>query len=301
MKATSFHESRHLNDSELTDVLLQCPICESNNFSTSLELQKNPTVNLNCCNNCYVSFASRLPTRKAIEEYYSNYYDSTNNNDARITNDNYANLAKHIFDSFSISGYSNKKEIYLLDFGGGDGTLALEVAKHIYEVDSDILIHVHVYDFESSIVSSSRTNIVISKIEHLNENSYDYIIASAVLEHLVDPIENISSLIKFSNQGLIYIRTPYVLPLAKLFQMVKLKLDFTYPAHLFDMGDDFWNWIAKEMSLDIISSRPSPVETTFKNNVFRTAIAYLFKMPWYIFKNKYKLVGGWEVIYKVRQ
>lgn len=83
----------------------------------------------------------------------------------------------------------------------------------------------------------------------------------------------------------------------KLLARFGVRLDFTYPAHLYDFGEGFWKkFFAKSgINFKLIISRPSMVETTFTQNFPRTLIAYILKAPWYILRKNYGLVGGWEV------
>ncbi|MCJ7698134.1 MAG: hypothetical protein MUO73_07385, partial [Thermoplasmata archaeon] len=46
----------------------------------------------------------------------------------------------------------------------------------------------------------------------------------------------------------------------------------------------------------ILSSKPSITETSFSKHFGRTLIAYLIKSPWYVLRNRWDLVGGWEIL-----
>jgi hypothetical protein len=101
--------------------------------------------------------------------------------------------------------------------------------------------------------------------------------------------------------GVFYARTPSVVPLFRIFQFLHLHYDFTYPAHLHDFGQGFWERIllcldCDPASFSIVRSRPSLIETVFRLNPVRTAVAYALKSPWYLFSRHYRLVGGWEIL-----
>jgi hypothetical protein len=85
----------------------------------------------------------------------------------------------------------------------------------------------------------------------------------------------------------------------KIFSLIGIKWDFTYPAHIHDLGEDFWvSYFGSDnihCQFKLLESKPSIVQTTFKEHFLRTVVAYLLKAPWYIFGNYWKLVGGWEV------
>jgi hypothetical protein len=87
-------------------------------------------------------------------------------------------------------------------------------------------------------------------------------------------------------------------PIIKLLRLVGVKVDFTYPGHIHDLGQAFWEgYFKKEQSNDfqILDSRPSMVETTLRKHFLRTIAAHAFKAPWYLLGKSYKYVGGWEV------
>jgi hypothetical protein len=94
-----------------------------------------------------------------------------------------------------------------------------------------------------------------------------------------------------------YARTPYMLPIMKLLDFIGAHIDFTYPGHLHDLGQSFWENFFKKNATDfrVLKSRPSFVETGFRQNFIRTLFAYILKSPWYIFRRNYSLVGGWEI------
>ena len=95
-----------------------------------------------------------------------------------------------------------------------------------------------------------------------------------------------------------YARTPYVLPLLRLLKRFGIELDFTYPGHLHDLGQNFWNNIPnmyRDFNLRILRSCPSIVETSFGQDFMTTLLAYIFKFPWYVLRGFYGYVGGWEI------
>ncbi|MDX4050851.1 methyltransferase domain-containing protein [Aliarcobacter skirrowii] len=151
-------------------------------------------------------------------------------------------------------------------------------------------------------------NIVINSKRELSDivyESYDFVIASAVLEHIPDFYKTITTLFSMVKEnGYFYARTPYVEP----FMRLSNKIDMTYPGHLYDLGGNYWNNIIKTYNLNavILNSRPSIVESGFNQSFFRTLMAYILKVPGYLeskffpTKNKiyWKWVGGWEIYLK---
>jgi hypothetical protein len=89
--------------------------------------------------------------------------------------------------------------------------------------------------------------------------------------------------------------------LLRILQRIGLPVDFTYPAHVHDMGEAYWSRILRLLPppfqhYSVVWSRPSIVETTLRKNPMRTVAAYVMKAPWRILGNRYQFVGGWEVL-----
>lgn len=304
MQSTAFHRSKYLRHEELLGEHQKCPICKSKEIKKQIILQTEPLVELCKCECCCVSFASRFPSDKAVSEYYENYYDE--GKDSKVTNDDHKLFSSHIYSLFNKFDLKSKKygTVKLLDYGGGDGSILLSLAEKFFSQNSNLTVIADVVDFESTLVESSNTSIIVRKIDEADiiDNTYDFVIASAVFEHLVDPITVSEKLISsIKHGGGIYIRTPYMLPIIKLFRCIGIEVDFTFPAHLYDMGEDFWNWFSKRSGLEVVTSKPSKIETSFKKNFLRTLVAFILKSPWYILKNKYSFVGGWEIVYRVNK
>jgi hypothetical protein len=101
-----------------------------------------------------------------------------------------------------------------------------------------------------------------------------------------------------AQRGIFYARTPYMLPMMKAFRLIGVNLDFTYPGHIHDLGQAFWeNYFTTEQSdeFQVLASSPSIVATTFGKHFLRTVAAYSLKAPWYLLGKSYKFVGGWEI------
>lgn len=85
----------------------------------------------------------------------------------------------------------------------------------------------------------------------------------------------------------------------KLARIFGVKLDFTYPGHIHDLGQAFWEHYFSANQKDtfnLLVSQPSIVETTLSLNFIRTVAAHALKSPWYILRKHYPLVGGWEIL-----
>jgi 2-polyprenyl-3-methyl-5-hydroxy-6-metoxy-1,4-benzoquinol methylase len=304
LTSTLFHRSVHLGEDKLTspDIYSTCPFCESADRELVWILQKNPEVSLLRCNFCYAVSASRMPTKEALSAYYNVYYKSKDNigNVIQVTFDNPDRLSKQIATFYARNRNKLPSRVSILDFGGGDGTIAFLTAENLL-ICGVQQVNITVVDYGKNLHKTSNDRIKLRKVPTLEniDGLYSIVIASAILEHLPRPSNVIDSLLEFmdSSGGIFYARTPFMLPVMKFLGRFGIIIDFTFPAHLHDLGQNFWETYFKERSnkYKLVISRPSIVETSIKKHFFRTLIAYFLKAPWYLFRNKYSLVGGWEI------
>jgi len=263
-------------------------------------LQEEPDVALLHCRNCHAASASRMPRPEALEKYYSNYYNGT---EEKITSDTPDRLASHIVRYATPSmGNLTGRDISILDFGGGDSSISTRVAHEKLDQGAR-RVNTALVDHDQSTMEGSADRIQITRPDELAQisgRSMDLVIASAVVEHIPEPREVLLQLLAaLRSGGVFYARTPYVLPLSRIAKTINTKFDFTYPAHVHDLGSRFWNNVIHILPLDgayqVIRSTPSIVETSFSQHFLRTLAAHVLKMPGYVFKETYGLVGGWEV------
>lgn len=301
------YETAHLSESQLCPPDENCPICDSKIRSKLLRIQEAPDVWLLNCHNCHVSSASRMPTDKTLEMYYSEYYsgseckESTSEED-RITFDRPVRLVNRMR-----SGITNSLEgrrVDILDFGGGDGTLSLMLGETLLEENACKEVRIVLVDSSAVIPQGKASRIVVEKRTRLENDGqhYDVVIASAVLEHIPYPTEVLRNLLcSLETGGVFYARTPYAVPLLRLLPVTPIrKMLLSYPWHVHDMGQHFWENILGELGLlptfRMLRSGPSPVERSFGQDFFRALAAHLLKAPWYVLGRRYGLVGGWEVV-----
>jgi len=165
-----------------------------------------------------------------------------------------------------------------------------------------------IVDYNKFSILTNTSNIYINYVEDftsVTNKKYNLVLASAIIEHLTNPSKIILRLFSYlQNDGIFYARTPYILSFFRFVKFFKFNFDFTYPGHIHDLGENFWNNIFNWLPVDnknnykIIKTNPSIVETSFNKHFFRTLAAYIFKFPWYIFGSVYKMVGGWEIFIK---
>lgn len=300
LNATLFHQAAHLPEEDLLPPTDSCPFCASAARTFLLELQKDPVVTLLYCNSCHASSASRMPTPAALDKYYSHYYDDK---EEKVTLDVPDRMSSHITSHVMPHlGDLVGREISILDFGGGDGSISVRVAQRLHDLGAR-KINIALVDYSPSTVRGTHSHIQISRpaeLAQIADESIDLVIASAIIEHIPQPKEAMTKLFfSLKSGGVLYARTPYVAPLSKIAERISRKFDFTYPAHVHDLGAKFWNKALDILPLNgeyqLLRSTPSIVETSFRQNFSRTLIAHMLKIPGYILKESYGLVGGWEV------
>ncbi len=293
-----YHRGKFLSESELLPLEKSCLFCLSENRKTVAVIQKDPDVFLLECMDCSAVSASRMPQANVLDQYYGQYYDQ---NKSKVTMGNIKKFARHIYEGFSGS-LKERPDISILDFGGGNGSISYALAKD-YLLGKYDNISITVVDYSETRISEC-PGIHLKHCSSLSEISdqekFDLVLASAVVEHIPNPDIVLRKLFSFLKEdGMFYARTPYVLPLMGLLKRFGLSLDFIYPGHLHDFGPMFWdnlvNKLYRNFNLNLLKACPSIVETSFKQDFFKTLLAYIFKFPWRFFPRAYSLVGGWEV------
>jgi SAM-dependent methyltransferase len=242
-----------------------------------------------------------MPTEACLERYYGEYYDGL---DEERTFHDIERLGRHVWKSIDLAGRDGRLRI--LDFGGGDGSLAKWIARYRPGQRTQGPDELVLVDLQES-APSEEADFTFQQVRELSaaEGTFDLVLASAIIEHvpLLQPvIRELFS--KAARPGWFYARTPYVEPFCRLSK----KIDVTFPGHVHDMGDRFWNAVPRTFALGdatIVHSRPSPVDTSFWQSPVRALAAHLFKLPARLegglFGSKdrrmfWTLVGGWEVV-----
>lgn len=302
MKLRHYDKTMHLQEYQLMPQKSACLFCHSQDrFSVAL-LQENPTITLLRCKVCQAVSASRIPTEETLRKFYDDYYNEKfyYGQEKKVTFDLTKKFAGHIIEK--AAKHLNRGNLNILDFGGGDGSISIQLAKEFLTMGwPKINIMIIDYNEVSATVDDERIYLNCkTEIDDLPIEKYDIVIASAIIEHLPKPREILIGLLDLVKvDGLFYARTPYLLPFMKLASALGLQWDFHYPSHLHDLGPPFWNTVFSNFSsndrFSILASQPSVVETSFKKHFLRTLAAYILKFPWHLFGNKYKMVGGWEI------
>lgn len=297
-QAAKYHGSCLVEEEDLLPAAGACPVCGfSGERARAFALQASPPVDLLACR-CGCCSASRMPRADFLKKYYSNYYQA----EATSTFDGSERFSRHLW---RLLRMRPKAVIHILDFGGGvDAAVARALAKEFLRRGTQRVDIVLVdYNACATVIDDGRITVT-SRSELTSdgaENAYDVVLASAIVEHLPEPRDVILKLLKcIGPEGSAYFRTPAMRSLVRLAARLGVTVDFTYPGHLHDMGQAFWEGLLKSLRIDairLVHSRPSIVETTIQESFGRTLAAYVSKAPWYILRKRYTLVGGWEAVF----
>jgi hypothetical protein len=286
----------HLSENELLPEDGACPICTYTGYRRQvIALQRDPTVYLLACR-CGCMSSSRMPQSTVLSDYYSRYYSETG---GTATFDGSDRFARHLFRLLSDAP---KNCLRILDFGGGvDAAISKSLARRFKERGTRS-VEIALVDYNASCQRDWDVATVdcYRSLQEAGEG-FDLVIASAIVEHIPYPRDTILGLLNsLRARGRAYFRTPTVASIIQLAGRFGVDIDFTYPAHLHDMGQAFWENLPASLGLErdfsLIWSRPSITETEFGKHPSRTAIAHAFKLPWLLLRNRYTMVGGWEAV-----
>jgi hypothetical protein len=240
-----------------------------------------------------------MPKPGVLATYYAHYYSDTS---PHYTLDDPLRFARHVLRA--MPDLRGSTPLRILDFGGGDGTLAVAIAKHLQSRGKSVPIMIDLVDYckprdpEDPHVSIHGYRDLASV-----EGGYDLILASGIFPCIPDADTAIRQVIaRAGRRAYMYARTPFVLPLAQIIPLI----DWPYPGVVHDMGSVFWGRFIETFGMKgrMLSSRPSLVETTFARSPARTLLAHALKAPAMLEQAllgrnrppRWRLVGGWETV-----
>lgn len=297
ISAATWHAGKTLSSEEVEDQSAVCPICLSaQSRRKHLKIQADPEIYFLLCPDCFGISADKMPLPEVLDIYYSTYY--SRHEQELVTFSRPIRLAKMLKRHIQPQDMVN----CIIDYGGGDGHIAIELAKLLVRQNPMRVINVEVVDFVDKPSFEAAPNVRVSFKAALEqvELQPDIILASAILEHIPryhDEMEKLWHLLR--SGGIFYARTPFMSPFGRRMR----NLDMTYPAHVHDLGHAFWNKALERHGAYAIVSEPSIIESTFASNTPRTLIAACFKLPARILA-KFNLpiiwpfYGGWQVIWR---
>ena len=142
-------------------------------------------------------FCSKIPTEQDLINYYNNYpigYGADSILNIKRVNER--------LDEFEQYRKNNK----ILDVGCGPGIFLIEAKKRGWEVYGTEFTDNQIQYLKSKGINTFQGKITSSSF---NENSFDVIISSEVIEHINNPVEEVSNFNLFLRKGgLLYITTP---------------------------------------------------------------------------------------------
>ena len=300
VRATTYQAGMHVPEHELLPPQTCCPLCFADGpRQRVLRVQSNPEVLLLHCPRCSGYSTSRMPADETLRRYYARYYEGCSGSMKSPTS-----FARHFMNR--AGSLLRPESAHILDFGGGAGDLSRAIAVRLLRQGSS-RVDIDLVDYSSGLSRNDVPQIGILPhltLDTVQRTSFDIVLASAVLEHIPAPWPVLTHLLAALRPGgVLYARTPAIVAILRMFERFGLPYDFTFPGHVHDLGQDFWEGILKRLppeagNIRILSSRPAIVETAFNRYPFRTAAAYALKAPWYVLGRRYRLVGGWEVFFQ---
>jgi hypothetical protein len=291
----------HLNAAQIVAAEDCCPVCGSRELRRNAGLiQSEPAIDLLLCRHCRGCSASHMPKPEVLDEYYSGYFTGDG---PKTTLPEINKFADSLSRMMPLNDSADR--VSILDFGGGDGSLGFAIARKLLAARANRKVEFTLVDYQSPAALEGNERLSVThhrKLEEV-EGPFDIVLASAILEHIPELRPTLLRLFNLiSPAGWFYARTSYVVPLKRLLP----GLDITYPGHVHDLGAPFWNRVPTtfEQPLRIVVSRPSPVETKFLRQPFRTVVASLMKFPAHVETTVFpvprtpcwRLVGGWEIV-----
>ncbi|MCF6287342.1 MAG: class I SAM-dependent methyltransferase [Candidatus Hydrogenedentes bacterium] len=298
-----FNGLMHLAGDQLLPAMNCCPLCRGQKRRLAAWVQRNPEVSLLQCAHCRAASVSRMPSQDALAALYRDFYDGEAHSDtaSHITFGDVNRFGNHLIRHFA--PLANRETLRILDFGGGDGTVALNVAEKFSGLGVEN-IAVCIVDYHEEPAKSSDSRIEVTRADTLIEVEaffFDIVIASGVIEHVPNPLETLSALLaRLKKSGYFYARTPHVLPYMRLSGKNAVPWFFPFPAHLHDLGQYFWEYcfahLLPESGCHIVRSRPAIVQSSFGENWKVALASHLAKAPWHVLGKYYPYVGGWEVL-----
>jgi len=291
-------------EEELLPAASACPFCGRGEYDLVGTLQDDPQISLRSCLHCHLGYVDRQPTAEFLEGYYRSYYPRPEFH-ADNTTIFPEMMTEHLLKVLPKAALAPGDEAVLLDFGGGDGAVAINLARKLLDLNRFGTATVVVVDPNSTGGDTKDPRIRTLRQHDLQELSpgfaADYVLASASLEHVPDPRSIVDQLLsRVKPGGSFYARTPFIYPIFKLLGRFGLRVDVIYPEHLFDMGNRFWNGVLTVLGRDeeffLSHSATSLVETRWSDDWRRALISHVMKAPSRLAPLRYPYVGGWEVV-----
>lgn len=193
-----------------------CLICDSKHLSEMKDYEK---AHLCKCLSCGFVFSKKKPSKEIIEKYYENY--GLEQYISPITIKRY----HEILDKFEPFRKTNR----ILDVGCGTGYFLNEAKNRGWEVYGTEIS-------QKSVDICSNKGIIMKKgflnSDDFEPDFFDVVLSIEVIEHINNPIEEITNFFKVLRKGgLVYVTTPNFNSLLR-HKLKSLYNVITYPEHL---------------------------------------------------------------------
>jgi 2-polyprenyl-3-methyl-5-hydroxy-6-metoxy-1,4-benzoquinol methylase len=229
---------------------IDCPICCSKNLTTVYE--DNPS-KIVACNQCGLIFFNPQPTVSYLKDYYSSYdgyLPNIEENFKSFKKDSSTWKASAEFILSKISQYvTNQNHAKILDIGCAYGfflhfakttgydTYGLELSTETSKYAKDLGLEIQCSSLESA---------------NYENNFFDVITMNNVLEHTLNPIEDLSIVHKLLKEdGVVYIAVPNFGSTVSQTDKFHWKMK-AWPNHLFYFTEQTLSKILKQCSFEVL-------------------------------------------------
>ena len=282
----------HLNDDQLRPEDRVCPICGHHRRSRVVRIQRSPDVWLMQCRGCHGASASRMPSRRTLE---------------RISGDpgpGEAPRSERFVDQLLRSAGNPRPlaAVDLLDHEAVDRGRAVALARRLCGAGVGRVRIRRIGPGRSVDPGDERIEIQrFDELEAAPEAEFDFVLSGELLGHVPYPRHVLRQLLlSLRPGGLFHARTACELPRIRLGLLFRNRPRPGYPRHLHDLGQAFWEkalvTLDIEERFDLVESRPSTVDRSFRDDFFGALVDHTLNAPWYLLGGAYGLVGGWEVL-----
>lgn len=292
-----------LTADDLVDQTRRCPSCgHSGPRPQVCPAHQRPSVMWLLCPDCRAYSASHMPSDDYLDRYYSSYYDD----EQGVTFYSDRLLAEHIGSLIGLGIGGSRLRI--LDFGGGDGSVARILGAKLASECPSVGVEITVVDpgGEPSGFADRGGIRFFRTLAEIEDDRFDLVLASAVLEHIPMLAETVSVVLgAVAAGGSFYARTPCSMPFRRIIPAFPMK----FPMHVHDLGPSYWSRAIDryEIHAQTIVSQPSLVasEQTWRK-LPRSIASHLCKWPAHLERTIrrqprdfwWPFSGGWEVVFR---
>lgn len=287
------------------EIFSECSFCGSDYLEHGkvYAVSRDPDIWMTRCKTCDALSTPQIPASESLVDLYDpDHYQAALSSSQLLSK----KLAKFIVRNFE---YKSQNTIRILDYGGGNGSLASELRDNLKVLAPHATVECIVVDVFNSLKDHSINFVHADNFSSI-EGSFSFVIASAILEHLKRPGHDLQYLLNMVEpSGLFYARTPYEAPLVQL----NIGYQTSWPVHLHDLGPKFWAYVIEKngAEFECLKSETSINETAMSVNWIKAVTVSMLKFVSLIenvsvrkaFKYRgvlWPFIGGWQVVLRRR-